>query len=243
MPFESSLERDLLVLLAETPSVRRVTEQPVRLTFSDEAKRRRSYVPDYLVERRALPGILIEVKYLNELHERRFEFRERFRAASAYARENGLRFKILSEDRIRTPHLGNIRFLSRFKQTILADDPVDEHLVATLEVLGTATPALLLEAAYDHEHNRMRALPQLWAMVRTGRIGAVLFAPLTMSTSIWVAEGGGTQWPGPHCCDHPLGEAVWRRNGLQPNRSRAPIGYVCAGSGRTSPNANMGVDL
>src|SRR6266699_1506223 len=50
--FESSLERDFLLLLDFDPDVEFYEEQPVKITYHDESGRRRIYTPDVLVRYR-----------------------------------------------------------------------------------------------------------------------------------------------------------------------------------------------
>src|SRR5919197_4727077 len=51
--FESSLERDFLLLLDFDPDVELYEEQPLKITYHDEAGQRRTYTPDVLVRYRA----------------------------------------------------------------------------------------------------------------------------------------------------------------------------------------------
>src|SRR5947208_8398615 len=52
-PFESSLERDFLLLLDFDPDVEFYEEQPVKITYHDDRGRRRTYTPDVFVRYRA----------------------------------------------------------------------------------------------------------------------------------------------------------------------------------------------
>lgn len=61
-----------------------------------------------------------------------------------------------------------------------------QQLLYTLRALGTTTPQALLAAAYWAEESRMAALPMLWKLIATGRLGADLHLPLTMSAPIWL---------------------------------------------------------
>ena len=224
VPFESTLERDLLFILDADRRIRRVIEQPVRIPYVSDAGRKTTYVPDYEADRRDGCGTLIEVKFERELRERRLELGPRVRAAVAFARLRGMRFKIYTERKIRTPYLANLKFLKRYRTAPNSDDPTEEHLVAILERMGTAAPATLIEEAYACHDNRAKAIPALWGLVGSRRIRADLTRPLTMASAIEVAPGGGTQWPGPHDVDLPLGEARWRRAGLTPPARTASVG-------------------
>ena len=213
--YESALERDLLTVIDVDPAVRRVIGQPVRIPYRTPDGQSHSYVPDFRVDRLRGPSVIVEVKYRGDLRTDWRELKPRLRTGVAYARAHGMRFKILTDVEIRTPLLENVRFLKRYaKGPARVDDPTEEHLVATLETLGAATPQALLEVAYAHPDNRLTAVPAMWRLVNQGRIGTRLSLPLTMHSEIWVAEGLGTLWPGPHSYAFPLATARWRRLGL-----------------------------
>lgn len=71
--FESSLERDFLLLLDFDRNVERYEEQPVTIRYRDREGKRRTYTPDVLVlYRQNLTGrdtcpLLCEVKYRADL--------------------------------------------------------------------------------------------------------------------------------------------------------------------------------
>lgn len=208
---ESALEGDLLVLLDANPTVRHVLEQPVRIPYRNARGRRRTYVPDFRATFCDGSRTFFEVKYRDDLRAEWGALRPRLRAGVAHARAVGARFKILTEVEIRGPLLANLRFLRRFRPTTKPDDPTEEHLVASLEALGTATPASLLAQAYASEAHRLTAIPAIWRLVAGGRIGTRLSLPLTMASQIWVMDGHGAEWPGPHSLDNPLASAFLRR--------------------------------
>ncbi len=210
--FESSLECDLLELLESDRAVASVLEQPLRIEYRDAEGRAQRYVPDFLVEHHDGSKAIVEVKFRSELRERWCELRPRLRAGVAHARRHGMRFKIMTDVEIRTPYLGNLQFLRRYRRAVpLVDDATEEHLVAMLEILGVASPSLLLDASYDYAPNRQTAIPALWRLIGQGRIGTNLRLPLTMASEIWVNDGQGTEWPGPHSYANPLSQAAARR--------------------------------
>ena len=189
--FESTLERDLLILLDFDDQVKRFEEQPLRIAFEHEGKSR-SYVPDVRVEFKAeagKPTSLCEVKYRSELKEKWAELKPKFKAAKYYAESRGERFCILTERHIRTPYLENATFLKRYKT--LPERPEQEALLTdTLFELREATPGLLIAAVYRDKWNQARLLPHLWRLVATGTIYCDLSQRVTMSSEIWLSERG-----------------------------------------------------
>lgn len=190
LPFESALERDFLDIVEFDNSAIDVQGQPVAIKVSGRV---RPYIPDFLVlydDGVRTSRVLYEVKYRVDLRTEWQRLKPGFLAARRYARENGIRFSIMTEVEIRGPYLYNWKFLSSF----LNRDPegeVEEHLVRTLAVLGPTTPATLLEAAYRDRDQRLNAIGSMWRILALRRIHAEMHEPLTMLSTIWVNVGEG----------------------------------------------------
>lgn len=184
--FESSLERDWLLALDFDPRVRAIQVQPFSLRYRHEGATRR-YTPDVRADYSLASGVatvVYEVKPYEELQANWSAYRPRFKAAVRYCRGHGWRFKLVTERHIRTALLDNARFLRRYR-ALPEQDLYVQQLLYTLRALGTTTPQALLAAAYWAEESRMAALPMLWKLIATRRLGADLHVPLTMSASIW----------------------------------------------------------
>jgi hypothetical protein len=185
--FESSLERDWLLALDFDPRVQAIQVQPFSLHYEHRGTTRR-YTPDVRAEYRLESGmatVVYEVKPSEELRLNWSAYRPRFKAAVRYCRDHGWRFKLVTERHIRTALLDNARFLRRYR-ALPEQDLYVQQLLYTLRALGTTTPQALLAAAYWAEESRMAALPMLWKLIATGRLGADLHVPLTMSAPIWL---------------------------------------------------------
>jgi hypothetical protein len=185
--FESSLERDWLRVLDFRDDVAAIREQPFSVRYRQEGILRR-YTPDVLVEYgatgQASETVVYEVKPAEVLRAAWAEYKPRFKAARAYCRARGWRFKIITEKGIRTPFLKNARFLRPYLR--IPEMPVMRwQLLYTLSGLGRTTPQALLAAAYWDEQNRMAAIPVLWKLVAARVVGTDLDRPLTMSSPIW----------------------------------------------------------
>lgn len=185
--FESSLERDWLVLLDFDPTIKSVLEQPFSIQYAAQGMSRR-YTPDVMAEFQRpsrVETIVYEVKPREILRANWSRYRPRFKAAVHYCRERDWRFKIVTEKEIRTPYLENAKFLRRYRnlpeQTLVCD-----QLLYTFKALGPTTPQALLAAAYWPKEDQIKAIPMLWKMVVDGRIGVLLHEPLTMNSEIWL---------------------------------------------------------
>ncbi len=190
--FESTLERDLLILLEFSPGVERFEVQPVSLTWHDGTEERR-YTPDVLVHfkrtgRTPATAVLYEVKYRDDLREGWQEFRPRFRAATRFARGQGWRFKLITDREIRTTYLVNARFLLPYVRQGPPSEADMNLLDVTLENLREANVEQLLQAACQDQWNRARLLPAVWYLVGTFYLGVDLHRPLTMHSTLWIRK-------------------------------------------------------
>ena len=192
--FESSLERDFLLLLDFDPDVEFFEEQPVKIVYHDAKGRRRSYTPDVLVRYRTDPrqarhtkARLCEVKYRDDLRQHWAEYRPKFRAAWRYARQQDWRFCLVTERHVRTPYLENVKFLRPYR-TLPVNDAYQTQLLSTLATLEATDPASLLTAVFEDRWQQAQLLPMLWQLVATRQIGIDLEQPLTMQSGLWLQK-------------------------------------------------------
>lgn len=192
---ESSLERDLLVLLDFDPAVERYEEQPVRIEYRDARGRRRTYTPDVLVHFRqdvaangvSLSPLLYEVKYREDLSENWPQIKPKVRAGRDYARGRGWRFHIITEREIRTPYLESAKFLRQYRR-LQPGDAERRLLLDRLREMGESDPETLLLAIHQEPVRRAELLPTLWHLVAVGDIHADLGERLTMRSPIRAAS-------------------------------------------------------
>lgn len=192
--FESSLERDLLLLAHWDNEVEWYQSQPVRIDYVDALGNARNYTPDLLVSYKTIqhPGqststrkpLLCEVKYRKDFAENWKELKPKFRAALAYAKANSYEFRVFTEREIRTDYLKNIQFLWRYRIAPFHPDH-HEKLMAVMSEMGESDPGALLDACYTTKILRGEALWTLWCMIARGELKCDLHNPLSMKTQIW----------------------------------------------------------
>jgi hypothetical protein len=188
--FESSLERDFLVLLDFNRRVQEFHTQPVTIHYR-YAGRDRRYTPDaFVIFYGDDAPTFFEVKYREDLRRDWYKLRPGFKAAIKFAKHEGARFKIVTEREIRTPLLSNIKFLRHCRKQS-SHESVEEQVVRTLAAIGESTPETLMRAAFRDDQHRLHALSALWRLVAMGRIEADLEWPISMQTPIWVEVGEG----------------------------------------------------
>lgn len=182
--YESPLERDWLIALDFDPSVVELMAQPMTLNYQHEGRTRR-YTPDIKATFEDGSVIVYEVKPRETLHADWLLLRPRFKAAVRYCRQRGWRFRIVTERHIRTPFVSNATFLRQYRQ-LPTDWEKEGMLLRSLTATGETTVRTLLRCAYWDETNRLAAVPYLWKLVATHKIGTALIAPLTMDSVIWM---------------------------------------------------------
>lgn len=185
--FESTLERDFLALLDFSPEVARYEVQPVRIEWPEGSKSVRSYTPDVLVE--FIPQLqrspwLCEVKYRADLAKGWASLRPKFKQGVRYAKQQGWRFRLITEVEVRTRQLANIRFLAPFGRRDIPQARI-ETVLSALSAVGTSTPAQLMRAVTSDEWRQAEYLPALWHLVAHHRVGIDLEAELTMQSPVW----------------------------------------------------------
>lgn len=191
--YESSLERDLMILLDFDPLVDLYTPQPVTIRYHSEDGAWKTYTPDGLIQYRQdiyAPHdprpVLVEVKYRKDFNDQAKKLIPKIRAARQYAKERNWCFEIFTEDKIRTPFLDNIKFLSPYLERGVPELMfwISEELLK----LGESTPKELMELLYRNKWNQAQLIPSLWALIARREIVCDLSAPLTMNTPIWTLQ-------------------------------------------------------
>jgi hypothetical protein len=192
-PFESALERDLLIQLDFDDSVASFEVQPVTISYQDPEGTDRQYTPDVLIRfcrARRLGGPrrpwLCEVKYRQDLRRNWAALKPRFRAARRYASRRRWEFHILTELEIRTPYLDNARFLRRYRD-LNADVSWCTLVLDALDIQEESDPQSLIAAVFRDPWNQATLLPVVWYLVANRSIGVDLTRPLTMRSRIWAS--------------------------------------------------------
>jgi TnsA endonuclease C terminal len=125
------------------------------------------------------------VKYRTDLRQHWGDYRPKFRAACRYARQQGWRFRVVTERQVRTPYLENVKFLRPYR-TIPVNDLHRTQLLDTLVALEDTDPAHLLATIAHDRWQQAQLLPILWQLVATRQVRADLAQPLTMHSRLWL---------------------------------------------------------
>ena len=185
--FESTLERDFLMLLEFDKTVDSFEVQPIKLEWLNESEKLRSYTPDVLVyyKKGKQPPTLFEVKYRSDIEKNWQVLKPKFKAAIRFCKENNWKFKLITEVEIRTTYLSSVKFLLPFLHQGAANENDMMILDDKLVELKVSTPKELIASIYSDEWNQASLLPTLWYLIASKQIQIDLTSKMTMSSKIW----------------------------------------------------------
>lgn len=186
--FEGPLEWQYLIILEFDweNEIESFEVQPLKILYGKTIRgHQRGYTPDILVHYHdGRPPLLIEVKPRRYLHKNWKDLKPKLRAGIHYAREHGMRFKIITDKEIFTPFLDNARFLRQFKcLTLLTEDST--QLTHALSGFKHTTPKELLNSVTSDIWRQAALIPSLWHLVANRRIGIDINQKIHMESPIW----------------------------------------------------------
>lgn len=182
--YESLLERDYLYLLEIDPRVISYQEQPLRIYYFLEGKKRR-YTPDLLIQRKHGKHI-VEVKPKKKAMEQRYV--TLFRIADEICRREGYGFHIATDAVIRSqPRLNVAKFLYKYARTPL----FPQHQIYCHELFARRQEILLGELI---NFFAARAISQqvVFALIFHGVLSINLMETLTPSSIVRLPIQGHT---------------------------------------------------
>lgn len=193
--YESTLERDLLILLEYNDMVLDIEEQPITIEYTNSNGNVVPYTPDFIITFKSLPlygsqtpypkPLLIEVKP-NEILKKNFPIlRERFKIAIRYAQENDYIFKIYDENKIRGVEFENISFLKRYKKMFF-EQREEKRILDYLKAIGHTQIDHLLEVLYSTKTQQAIALSHLYHLIHHKKVGIDIVQPINEWSTIWL---------------------------------------------------------
>ena len=192
--YESSLERDFMLLVRFNPAVDIYTPQPVTFRYQASDGNWCRYTPDGLIEWRSDYGVhdqrplLVEIKYRESFREQWRAWRDRLRAGRNFAKERGWVFEVYTERDIRIPFLDNARFLLPYLNREI-DSEIELSVLDKLSELVETSPRELLGALCQDKWGQAAFIPVIWKLLGARFIGCDLTEPLTMQSTIWSLRG------------------------------------------------------
>lgn len=183
--FESSLERDALILIEFNLSIKRYLSQPRTFNFHHN-KKHMKYTPDIFVEYINGKKLYIEIKYRKDIEKDWDILKPKFKAAiEELSVEENTRFKIWSEREIRTPLLKNATFLLPYRHRSFETYQL-EMIKKVVSRFNETSPEDVINICASNLEARAEFLNTLWYALSNQIIKADLTRPLTMKSPIWM---------------------------------------------------------
>lgn len=187
--YESSLERDFLIYQCFRHEVLDIIPQPILIPFQKNG-REYEYTPDFFVQVKEGFGksLLVEVKPKSDWQAHWRDWSNKWKAAQRYCKEQGFRFAIFDEDRIRHDALDNINFLMRYKHTRVVPEEV-KGILEDIELRGTTRVDYLLERYFGGSIYRNDGKRLIWHLMATKQVGFDVWQDVrSENMEIWHVE-------------------------------------------------------
>lgn len=178
IPWESTLERDAILIFELSTNVENYYAQPEKIFFELDGVMR-AYYPDFKLELVDGTLLYIEVKPKGKLSEP--HIKQRMQAIKAYYEKSGASFLTIDEYEIRSePRLTNLKLLSYH-----VSNGEQDRLSSCLESLRLIPPQTIAGAA-----SLLGDIRFVYQLIALGHLGCDIQQPLTNNTSIWFPKEG-----------------------------------------------------
>lgn len=181
IPYESTIERDLLFFLEYDVSVVRYQAQPFAITGSSADGAAHTYIPDFQVIRTDSKEI-VECKptaHLNEAHAR-----QQLALGQAWADANQHLFVVITDTDLRTGHrLANLKLLWRYSR-LCVPPPITSRCRSILIAQPDGLSLEALAAALSNTSSSLELLPYLYHLLFDHIIHTDLTQPLSLRTCV-----------------------------------------------------------
>lgn len=188
---EAGLKSDMLSILEFGQHIQSFRENPVSIEYADGTGTKATFIPDFYINygSEGEPGCWIKsrlcvVNHSKDLKSSWQQLRPAFKAATSYAVDNGMEFKIFTEKHIRTQYLQNVQFLRAYRE-VGVDSGFTLRLFMLLEQIPQTTPEEIIRIAARDVYRQAQYLFVLWHMISQGLVGIDLTFRITMKTPIW----------------------------------------------------------
>lgn len=179
--WESLLERDAIFHFEYHPLVVKYQEQPSIEFYYDQYGEQHRYIPDFLVTFKDDSELLVEIKYVCDLANKKA--RDKYQAIAQRFEEQGRRFRVMTEvDIRREPLLSNLQHIHRGGKRI-AQAESEFHLARTL-ASGSRWTLVNVVAQLKGLHNVLR-------LVRSNHLLINLEVPLSDDSDVFLTEKKG----------------------------------------------------
>ncbi len=183
VPYESTIERDLLFFLEYDTNVVRYQAQPFAITGSFADGVAHSYIPDFQVIRTNGKEI-VECKptaRLNDAHTQ-----QQLALGQAWADTNQHLFVVITDTDLRAGHrLANLKLLWRYSRLSVSVRLI-EQCRACITAQPEGVPLASLAAFLSGQVSPSTQLPSLYSLMFQDLLHADLTEPLSPATRVWL---------------------------------------------------------
>ena len=187
VPYESTLERDLIIVHAFREDVEDIVAQPITIPFVKNGITYK-YTPDFFIkfiEDFDKPNMIIEVKPYDLWQENWRDWSDKWKTMQRYCKDNGYIFHIYDESRIRNLALNNINLLMKFKNFAIEEED-QKAVLKQVRLMGTTTIDYLLTRFYTGSLLRNHGLRVIYHLLATKQLKFDLFIKINDLTEVWV---------------------------------------------------------
>jgi len=184
--FESLLERDFYLTLEFNKEVTSYEEQPIKLYYQMNNKKTR-YTPDTLVhyhEYLNKKPCIYEVKYADELKQKKVFFKEKFDQIEKYLFENDMDFKIFTNQDIEPVFLENIRFIYGYSN--YTNEKVIDDTLQKLKTFKDGTINDFLNFCSSNKYEQNEIIPYFWKNLILENVELDLYKRIDRNTTFEV---------------------------------------------------------
>jgi hypothetical protein len=181
IPYESSIERDLLFFLEYDASVARYQAQPFAINGSSADGTAHTYIPDFQVIRTDSKEI-VECKPSAHLHKAHAQ--QQLALGQAWADANQHLFVLITDTDLRTgPRLANLKLLWRYSR-LCVPSPITSRCRSILIAQPDGLSLEALAAALSDTSSSFELLPYLYRLVFEHILHTDLTQPLSLRTCV-----------------------------------------------------------
>lgn len=187
LPYESTLERDLIIVHAFREDVEDIIAQPITIPFVKNGVTYK-YTPDFFikfVEDAGKPNMIIEVKPHDLWQANWRDWSDKWKTMQRYCKDNGYVFHIYDESRIKNTALNNINLLMKFKNSAIEQED-KEAVLEQVGLMGTTTIDYLLTRFYIGSFLHNHGLRVIYHLLATKQLKFNLFLEINDLTEVWV---------------------------------------------------------
>ena len=128
--------------------------------------------------------MLIEVKPKLKWQNNWHDWRDKWKAAIRFCRENGYVFHIYDEDRIRHKALQNINKIQKYKRCIYDVEDI-ASILNQVKLMGTVTINYLLSRFFSGSLYREKGLQIIYHLLANKQLYCNWFTDLNEFTEVW----------------------------------------------------------